>query len=65
MHKIKENQSTITKSKKRVSHDRSNILSGTPYGINSVISKPMTLVENVEIGQFLLLIMRILTCFTC
>jgi hypothetical protein len=37
----------------------------TTYGINSVISKLMTFVENAETGQFLFLIMLILCCFTC
>jgi hypothetical protein len=37
----------------------------TTYGINSVISKLMTFVENAETGQFLFLIMLILSCFTC
>jgi uncharacterized membrane protein len=37
----------------------------TSYGINSVISKIMTLVKNTEIGQFLFLIMFIFSCFTC
>jgi hypothetical protein len=36
----------------------------TTYGINSVISKLMTFVENAETGQFLFLMMRILSCFT-
>jgi hypothetical protein len=36
----------------------------TTYGINSVISKLMTFVENAETGQFLFLIV-ILSCFTC
>jgi hypothetical protein len=35
------------------------------YGINSVISKLMTFAENTEAGQFLFLIMLILSCFTC
>jgi hypothetical protein len=35
------------------------------YGINSVISKLMTFVENAETRQFLFLIMLILSCFTC
>jgi hypothetical protein len=35
------------------------------YGINSVISKLMTFVENAETGQFLFLIMLILSYFTC
>jgi hypothetical protein len=35
------------------------------YGRNSVISKLMTLIENVETGQFLFLIMLILSSFTC
>jgi hypothetical protein len=34
-------------------------------GINSVISKLMTFVENAETGQFLFLIVLILSCFTC
>jgi hypothetical protein len=37
----------------------------TNYGINSVISKLMTFVENAETGQFLFLIVLILSCFTC
>jgi hypothetical protein len=37
----------------------------TTYGINSVISKLMTFVENAETGQFLFLIVLILSCFTC
>jgi hypothetical protein len=37
----------------------------TTYGINSVISKLMTFVENIETGQFLFLIMLILSSFTC
>jgi hypothetical protein len=37
----------------------------TTYGINSVISKLMTFVENAETGQFLFLIVLILICFTC
>jgi hypothetical protein len=37
----------------------------TTYGINSVISKLMTLVENAETGQFLFLIVLILSCFIC
>jgi hypothetical protein len=35
------------------------------YGLNSVISKPMTFVENAETDQFLFLIMFILSYFTC
>jgi hypothetical protein len=35
------------------------------YGVNSVISKLMTFVENAETGQFLFLIMLILSYFTC
>jgi hypothetical protein len=35
------------------------------YGINSAISKLMTPAENAETGQFLFLIMLILSCFTC
>jgi hypothetical protein len=35
------------------------------YGINTVISKLMTFVENAETGQFLFLIMLILSYFTC
>jgi hypothetical protein len=34
------------------------------YGINSVISKLMTFAENAETGQFLFLIMLILSYFT-
>jgi tRNA A37 threonylcarbamoyladenosine synthetase subunit TsaC/SUA5/YrdC len=37
----------------------------TTYGINSVISKLMTIVEITETGQFLFLIMLILSYFTC
>jgi hypothetical protein len=37
----------------------------TTNGINSVISKLMTFVENAEAGQFLFLIVLILSCFTC
>jgi hypothetical protein len=37
----------------------------TTYGINSVISKLMTFVKNAETGQFLFLIVLILSCFTC
>jgi hypothetical protein len=37
----------------------------TTYGINSVISKQMTLVENAETGQFLFLMVLILSCFIC
>jgi hypothetical protein len=37
----------------------------TTYGINSVISKLMTFVENAERGQFLFLIVLILSYFTC
>jgi hypothetical protein len=37
----------------------------TTYGINSVISKLMTFVENAETGQFLFLIVLILSWFTC
>jgi hypothetical protein len=37
----------------------------TTYGINSVISKLMTIVENAETGQFLFMIMLILSSFTC
>jgi hypothetical protein len=37
----------------------------TTYGINSVISKLMTFVENAETGQFLFMIMLILSSFTC
>jgi hypothetical protein len=37
----------------------------TTYGINSVISKLMTFVENAETGKFLFLIVFILSCFTC
>jgi hypothetical protein len=37
----------------------------TTYGINSVISKLMTLVENAETGKFLFLIVLILSCFIC
>jgi hypothetical protein len=37
----------------------------TTYRINSVISKRMTFVENAEIGQFLFLIVLILSYFTC
>jgi hypothetical protein len=33
----------------------------TTYGINSVISKLMTFVENAETGQFLSLVMLILS----
>jgi hypothetical protein len=33
----------------------------TIYGINSVISKLMTFVENAEIGQFLFMIVLILS----
>jgi hypothetical protein len=36
----------------------------TTYGINSVISKLMTFVENAETGQFLFLIALILSWFT-
>jgi hypothetical protein len=35
------------------------------YGINSVISKLMTFAENAETGEFLFLIMLILSYFTC
>jgi hypothetical protein len=35
------------------------------YGINSVISKLMTFAENTETGQFLFLIMLVLSYFTC
>jgi hypothetical protein len=35
------------------------------YGINTVISKLMTFVENAETGQFLFLIILILSYFTC
>jgi hypothetical protein len=35
----------------------------TTYGINSVISKLMTFVENAETGQFLFLIALILSCY--
>jgi hypothetical protein len=35
------------------------------YGINSVISKLMIFAENAETGQFLFLIMLILSYFTC
>jgi hypothetical protein len=35
------------------------------YGINSVISKLMTFLENAETGQFLFLIMLILSWFIC
>jgi hypothetical protein len=37
----------------------------TTYGINSVMSKLMIFVENTETGQFLFLIVVILSCFTC
>jgi hypothetical protein len=37
----------------------------TTYGINSLISKQMTIVENAETGQFVFLIMLILSCLTC
>jgi hypothetical protein len=37
----------------------------TTYGINSVISKLIKLVENAETGQFLFLVMLILSSFTC
>jgi hypothetical protein len=37
----------------------------TTYGINSVISKLMTFVENAETGRFLFLMVLILSCFTC
>jgi hypothetical protein len=37
----------------------------TTYGINSVISKLMTFVDNAETGQFLFMIMPILSSFTC
>jgi hypothetical protein len=37
----------------------------TTYGINSVMSKQMIFVENAETGQFLFLIVLILSCFTC
>jgi hypothetical protein len=37
----------------------------TTYGINSVMSKLMTFVENAETGQFLFLIVLILSSFTC
>jgi hypothetical protein len=35
------------------------------YGINSIISKLMTFVENAETGQFLFLVILILSYFTC
>jgi hypothetical protein len=35
------------------------------YGINSVISKLMTFLENAETGPFLFLIMLILSWFIC
>jgi hypothetical protein len=35
------------------------------YGINSIISKLMTFVESAEIGQFLFLVIRILSYFIC
>jgi hypothetical protein len=37
----------------------------TTYGLNSVISKLMTFVKNAETGQFLFLIILILSCLTC
>jgi hypothetical protein len=37
----------------------------TAYGIHSVISKLMTFVDNAETGQFLFMIMLILSSFTC
>jgi hypothetical protein len=37
----------------------------TTYGINSVISKLKTFIENPETGQFLFIIVLILSCFTC
>jgi hypothetical protein len=37
----------------------------TTYGINLVMSKQMIFVENAETGQFLFLIVLILSCFTC
>jgi hypothetical protein len=35
------------------------------YGINSIISKLMIFVKNAETGQFLLLVVLILSYFTC
>jgi hypothetical protein len=35
------------------------------YGINSIISKLMTFVENAETGQFLFLVILILSYFSC
>jgi hypothetical protein len=35
------------------------------YGINSIISKLMIFVENAETGQFLFLVILILSYFTC
>jgi hypothetical protein len=35
------------------------------YGINSIITKLMTFAENAETGQFLFLIMLILSYFSC
>jgi hypothetical protein len=37
----------------------------TTYGINSVVSKLMIIVEIAETGQFLFLTMLILSYFTC
>jgi hypothetical protein len=44
---------------------RGHIIYSVTYGINSVISKLMTIVENAETGQFLFMIMLILSSFTC
>jgi hypothetical protein len=37
----------------------------TAYGVNSVMSKQMIFVESAETGQFLFLIVFVLSCFTC
>jgi hypothetical protein len=37
----------------------------TTYGMNSVISKLITFVENAETSRFLFLIILILSCYTC
>jgi hypothetical protein len=61
---------TVTSRSKTIAALRLCVLDGNDsveitYGINSVISKVMTFAENSETGQFLFLIMLILSYFTC
>jgi hypothetical protein len=57
---IKQHTADITISQPRRLHSVE-----TTYGINSVVSKLMIIVEIAETGQFLFLTMLILSCFTC